>query len=218
VQEWIDGIPKEKSSSSTRSDLEAVVKTIRMNMNERDPDQRVVQMFIKYHSILRQHNRQAFPKDHPKEAVEHLTSCLQPVELKTRVMNDLSLDRKDLRKDVLAFFTYCRAEAKTCERYVTTPGRSRQNQQPTTAVALVNSASPSGDTAAATRGYSREQTPKRRTEKAAPASNTQTPRLPPTCLNTVCPDRHFISECPRTSDAEKQVLRKAYIDKKEVRV
>jgi hypothetical protein len=138
VQEWIDSITKEMSSCSTRPDLDADVKTLRLN--ERDPDQRVLQMFIKYHSILRRHSRQAFPKDHPKEDVEHPTTFLQPVDLKTLVLSDLSFDRKDLCKEFLAFFNYCRAELKKCERYVTTPGRSRQKQQPTTAVAPINSA------------------------------------------------------------------------------
>jgi hypothetical protein len=61
-------------------------------MQERDPEQRVVQLFTRYHGMLMRLYRQSFTTDHPKDAVEHIVSRLQPAELKTRVIGGLSFD------------------------------------------------------------------------------------------------------------------------------
>jgi hypothetical protein len=57
-------------------------------MQERDLEQLVVQLFIRYNGILRRPNRQSFTTGHLKDAVEHIVSHLHSAELKTRVIED----------------------------------------------------------------------------------------------------------------------------------
>jgi hypothetical protein len=125
IRSWVQKAVQSKASSITKSDLDSAVKNLRINMHERDPEQGVVQVFSRYHWMPRRRNRQWFTTDHPKDAVEHIVSRLHPAELKTRVSEDLAFGRKDLRKDFLGFFEYCKTEAKNSERYVAASQRQR---------------------------------------------------------------------------------------------
>jgi hypothetical protein len=104
VQKWIDTVLSAHAASMTKSDLDDEVKKLHMDMQEKDATQRVVQLFIKYHALLRRYNRQKFVKDLSKDAVVHIVSRLQPAELKSRVSSDLYFDLKTLKKYFFEFF------------------------------------------------------------------------------------------------------------------
>jgi hypothetical protein len=53
VQKWIDTVLSAHAASMTKSDLDDEVKKLHMDMQEKDTTQRVVQLFIKYHALLR---------------------------------------------------------------------------------------------------------------------------------------------------------------------
>jgi hypothetical protein len=112
IGSWMPKVVQSKASTITKSDLDSAVKSLWIDMQERDLEQGVVQFFIRCNGMLRRINRQSFTTDHPKDAVEHIVSRLHPAELKTRVIVDLAFDRKDFRKDFLGFFEYCKTEAK----------------------------------------------------------------------------------------------------------
>jgi hypothetical protein len=78
VQTWIDSVLDAQASSFTKSDLDGTVKNLNMSMQKKDPAESVSQLFIKYHEILKLYNRHDFVKDHPKDAVGHIVTLLQP--------------------------------------------------------------------------------------------------------------------------------------------
>jgi hypothetical protein len=216
IRRWMQKVVQSKASTIAKSDLDSAVKNLRINMQERDPEQRVVQLFIRYHGMLGRLNRQSFTTDHPKDAVEHIVSRLHPAELKFRVSEDLAFDRKDLRKDFLGFFEYCKTEAENCEGYVAASQRQKN--------VFASASTPGSGTSKAEKVTSSSggtTTKSHRAKENASVKSASQPRqdgaasrVPPDCLNTHCSEKQYLSDCANTSEQDKKILRKAYYDAK----
>ena len=118
VKTWIDSVLAAQASTTTKSDLDDTVKTLHMNMQKKRPHPTRVSTLYQVPRDTETINRHDFVNDHPRDAVVHIVSWLQPAELKIRVSSDLEFDRKALKKHFLRFFKYCQEEAVSCERSV----------------------------------------------------------------------------------------------------
>lgn len=72
------------SSTIMNSGLDQAAKSLRVNMKGKGPNQRILQLVVKCHGLLRRFSLESLPAEDPKEAATHITSRLHPAELMAR--------------------------------------------------------------------------------------------------------------------------------------
>jgi hypothetical protein len=99
-------------------------KNLRMNMAEKDVEQRVVMLFVDYMSLLRTNGLAWLTKENPKVAIEHIIEALRPKPLQKRAGEDLNFSHCSLIKDLLSFMNHVIARAEYYRDYIDTPNEN----------------------------------------------------------------------------------------------
>jgi hypothetical protein len=198
LQCWLDAnCDIKKDGFSAAQVLTLVSKRLRINMSEKDLEQRIVMLFTDYSSLLRMHGLSWLIKEHPKVAVWHIVDALKPNALQARIRGDLDFAHAHLKKDFLLFMKHVlqRAE-KYCEYededdYSSASGNSSPKQH-------------SRDRTSRPSGVS--TTPKNIGKTTAPKRADGSTKQLPDCLNPACKEKHFLKNCMTTSQERKYQL------------
>ena len=88
-------------------ELESSIRiSVKINVNEPDPELRIQALFTDYQSILRNKKWERLISDNPKMAIRHTMDLLKPAALKVNITQDLELGINGLKKNWLAFFEH----------------------------------------------------------------------------------------------------------------
>ena len=210
LRQWLEEHQGEALYTMTVEQLETIVKSsVRMNIKEPDPKLRALRLFSDYKTMLRTKKWEHLIKDNPKVAVNHIVELLKPVQLKTKVQNDIKLGKTSLRKNWKEFFKYVVEQTIACEAFVPANNYNYQNSSQTTDVAneklipqktkiskekekISNS---SENASMKLENISMQKTPEHNMDE------TEKPKKLPKCLNkAVCNEYHYVKDCPRTSE------------------
>jgi hypothetical protein len=89
-----------------------VVKHLRINLSEKDAEQRIIMLFAEYSSFLRVNGLSWLLEKNPTVAVGHIIEALKPIRLQKRIKDDLSLAHVALEKDFLQFMQHVSRRAE----------------------------------------------------------------------------------------------------------
>jgi hypothetical protein len=83
--DWLEKHRDYKKDSFSASQVQTIVaRSLRINMAEKDCEQRIIMLFADYQSLLRQNCLAWLVKDNTKMAITHLTNALKPSILKKK--------------------------------------------------------------------------------------------------------------------------------------
>jgi RNase H-like domain found in reverse transcriptase/Reverse transcriptase (RNA-dependent DNA polymerase)/Integrase zinc binding domain len=209
VQAWLDKHREVNPESLSATQVHAlVVKNLRINLSEKDAEQRIIMLFAEYSSLLRVNGLSWLLEKNPKVAVGHIIEALKPIRLQKRIKDDLSLAHVALEKDFLQFMQHVikRAEIYNDAEDLAPP----QSNKP---VGTQNS--PPGKSG----NKQTSSKPKFGSSAGTVASATQTPsgnaaKTLPECLNPSCREKHYLKHCGNTSQELKDKL---YAERAEAR-
>jgi hypothetical protein len=75
-----------KKDGLSASQVQAIVdRSLRINMSEKDTEQRIIMLFADYCGILRNHGLAWIVDENPKTAVKHIVDALKPSILKKKM-------------------------------------------------------------------------------------------------------------------------------------
>ena len=84
----------------TAPDLEQMAqKHVRMDMNIKSAKGRMKLLFIAYKSLLRQKGMSWVTSKNPKTAIRQVISVIKPVQLTTRLEQDIAFSKSDVKDD-----------------------------------------------------------------------------------------------------------------------
>ena len=119
---WLEKHSDLKKDGLSASQVQAIVdRSLRINMSEKDTEQRIIMLFADYRGILRNHGLAWIVDENPKTAVNHIVDALKPSILKKRIKDDLTFGHIALRK---IFLDLCVTSSE--EPSTTRTMRSRQ--------------------------------------------------------------------------------------------
>lgn len=219
--------------------LEEELKSVKMDLPSSDKPLKacVWEFVLKYTQLLNSLEYEKFIKEHPKLAVEHVLTRLSSDHLKKRMLITAKLlKEEDFRKNFNAFVRKMSSEAGLMDSM-----HASKRYKPSSS-GLDSIAVPLGDVppigssvSPLPRGHELRGRKKKdggnRINRSGPigspsrgsrrrkdgADRSGQKRKWPKCLNPVCHERHFIDDCPRTSDAEGRRLKDQYHANKKAR-
>jgi hypothetical protein len=194
---WLEKNGEIKKDSLSSSKVQAIVsRSLRINMSEKDPEQRIIMLFSDYRSLLRHSGMGWLVNENPKMASSHIIDALKPSTLSKRVKDDLNFGHTNLKKDFLLFMQHCIRRAEQYAEYEDAEApTSFPSKTPGTRVAGIALASANTHVA---QGQS-TGTP------ARPSSAGKIKNLPD-CLNPECSIKHMLKDCKTTSKERKDEL------------
>jgi hypothetical protein len=75
-----------------------VTKQLRINLTEKNPEQRIIMLFNDYTSLLKVNGLHWVIADCPDLAISHILEAINPKPLQMRLMDDLEFAYKPLKK------------------------------------------------------------------------------------------------------------------------
>jgi hypothetical protein len=186
---WLEKTGEIKKDSLSSSKVQAIVsRSLRMNMSEKDPEQRIIMLFSDYQRLLRQKWMGWLVHDNPKMASSHITDALKPNILSKRVKDDLIFGHTNLKKDFLLFMQHCiRCPDQYAEYEDADASTSKTPGTNFAGVAL----------SSANIHVARGGTTPARPSSVGKIKNT------PDCLNPECSMKHMLKDCKTTSKENK---------------
>ena len=168
-------------SVSFEEALADVKRNCRLDASEPDAKLRILMLKTSYIELCERRGWK-FYENAQKAAIKQICALLQPPELKNRVRDALQLEKNYLEDDFFAFMEYLAEEAAVCERFKPLRSYLASNKIGR------NKASDSKE------GYSFYH---------GSSSNNTKSKEKPACLNKKCNGKHFIKDCPISSETEK---------------
>jgi hypothetical protein len=129
LQTWLDTHREVKKDALSASQVQSIVtKNLRINMLEKDVEQRIIMLFVDYSSLMRTNGLSWVIEQNPKVSIGHIVGVLKPIALQKRLHDDLEFSHAELKKDFLGFLEHVIARAKIYPDYTETdpPSNSRQ--------------------------------------------------------------------------------------------
>ena len=198
LQTWLEKNGEIKKDSLSFSKVQAIVsRSLRINMSEKDPEQRIIMLFSDYQSLLRNSGMSWLVNDNPKMACSHIMDALKPTVLSKRVKDDLNFGHTNLKKDFLLFMQHCIRRAEQYAEYEEAEV-SASIPFKTTGAKVAGVLSASANTHLA-KGKNHGSTSSR-TSSAGKVKNL------PDCLNPECSLKHMLKDCTATSKERKDEL------------
>ena len=126
LKNWLDDKETVNFDTLTTTELENSIRpSVRMKINEKDPELRIKALFVDYKTFLRVRRWGDLIHKNAKQSTAHICTLLKPPALKEKIENDLSLSKHDLKKDWMQFYRYAVNQAVRCDEFVSirqTPG------------------------------------------------------------------------------------------------
>jgi hypothetical protein len=92
-------------------------RSLRSNMSEKDPEQRIIMLFSDYQSLLRHNGMGWLINGNPKMASSHITDALKPSIPFKPVKDDLNFGHTNLKKDFMLCMQRCIRRAEQFAEY-----------------------------------------------------------------------------------------------------
>jgi hypothetical protein len=113
ISQWLESHKEVKKDTLSASQVKYLVeKSLRINVSEKDDNQRILILFADYTSLLRVHGLSWVIQDHPKKAVEHILDAITPKHLQSRLRDDLAFSHENLKKDFIASMKHAASRAE----------------------------------------------------------------------------------------------------------
>jgi RNase H-like domain found in reverse transcriptase/Reverse transcriptase (RNA-dependent DNA polymerase)/Integrase core domain/Integrase zinc binding domain/Chromo (CHRromatin Organisation MOdifier) domain len=200
VQSWLDEHCELKKDTLSLSSVKTIIgKQLRINMAEKDTEQRVVILFADYTSLLRANGITWIIKQNPKVAVGHIVDALAPKMLQKRVREDLEFSHCELKKDFLAFMQHVIKRAEAYSEVVDVEISINGNK------AADSTRSPTKQTATRSGTKDLQSESGKMSSSGNHTLGNKQKDLPP-CLNPSCNLKHYLKECKNTDQALKDQL------------
>jgi Reverse transcriptase (RNA-dependent DNA polymerase) len=198
---WLEKHRDLKKDGLSAAQVQAIIfKSLRMNMSEKDPEQRIIMLFADYKNILRVNGISWLVDKNPKMAVHHITEALKPSILRKRVKDDLTFSYTELERDFIQFMKHVIGRAEHYADYE----EPEQMQQTTVKSNAGPGHSLEDSSAASGKGRGSKALTKNASHYKA-TSEGKTKSLPD-CLNPECSMQHYLKECQHTTQARKDEL------------
>jgi hypothetical protein len=214
VAEWLTKHTHKDARFTTEEEIDILVKNnLRMRVKERNVHLRVLSLFSDYNKLLKDNGLKWLLTKDPKEFVQHVLSAARPAELQKRVREDLSFSKQDLKSDMKEFYKHLATQAEHYEDFIPaaskTPTRSGAAGSEGSGISgtktTVNHLTWGGTSGKSSNKSGPDRI--RATSLAATCGEPDKQKEKPLCLNSsVCKERHFLKDCPITSDADKDEL------------
>jgi hypothetical protein len=128
---WLENHRDIKKDGLTASQVQTIVsRSLRINMTEKDCEQRVLILFADYKSLLRKNGMAWLVDENTKMSVNHITDALKPSALKKRVQDDLNFGHIGLKKDFLGFMQHVIRRAELYCDYEEPEMSSQSSEKP----------------------------------------------------------------------------------------
>jgi hypothetical protein len=201
ISQWLESHKEVKKDTLSASQVQSLVeKSLRINLSEKDANQRILILFADYTSLLRVHGLSWVIQDHPKKAVEHILDAIKPKHLQSRLRDDLAFSHANLKKDFIAFMKHAASRAE----------HSGEFEDLESATVQANYRSQSGGKdkkgSAVTSNKSTGQSSSDSTASLASGSGDGKAKEFPDCLNPACSAKHYLKNCTVTSQERKDEL------------
>ena len=201
---WLEKHSDLKKDGLSASQVQAIVdRSLRINMSEKDTEQRIIMLFADYRGILRNHGLAWIVDENPKTAVNHIVDALKPSILKKRIKDDLTFGHIALRKDFLGFMRHVIRRAEHYSDYEEPTDPPHKLGKPNSV-----SGTNTGPTIPSSGSCRVSRTPAANAANTQPSQSTGKGRArsPPACLNPSCSLKHYLKECQNTSQERKDEL------------
>jgi hypothetical protein len=199
LRTWLDKHQDIKKDCLSAAQVQTIVnRSLRINMAERDCEQRILMLFADYKSLLRLNCMAWLVDENPKLAVSHITDALKPSVLRKRIKDDLSFGHNGLKNDFLLFMKHVTSRAERYADYEEPDATSSGN------IPKMPGARPEklGPMAGSTREQKSQAHPGIQVKTLLGVKN----KGPPDCLNPKCSLKHYLKECANTTPALKDEL------------
>jgi hypothetical protein len=197
---WLEKHSDLKKDGISAAQVQALVgRSIRINMSERDTEQRIIMLFADYKSLLRANGMDWLVAENPKMAVNHITDALKPNILKKRIKDDLTLSHTDLKKDFLRFMHHVIRRAEQYADYEEPEAYANQSVKISSGTVPARSGLGSG------RGSITSPTNAANGQQKPISGGIKT-KNSPDCLNPSCTLKYYLKECKNTSKERKEEL------------
>jgi hypothetical protein len=199
LRTWLDKHQEIKKDGLSAAQEQTIVnRSLRINMAERDCEQRIIMLFADYKSLLRCNGMAWLVDENPKLAVSHITDALKPSVLRKRIKDYLSFGHIGLKNDFLLFMKHVISRA---ERYA-----DYEEPDETSSGNIPNMTGARPEKLGTMAGSTREQK-----SQAHPGIQVKTlpgvkNKGPTDCLNHKCSLKHYLKECANTTPALKDEL------------
>jgi len=222
IEEWLETKAEVDFKSVPVDEMTAAVKrSVRMNLDEQDPQLRAISLFTDYKNFLRNKRWDGIIDSNPKLAISHICGCLVPTVLQEKVSSDLAYDRT-LAKSWIPFYRHVLQRTVACEEFFpakavksATVAKQNDKQAPETRPPSRNNVKKTVKTEAILRPSTEDSgnqgtkiSNAREVSSSSGATAPRTVREMPFCLNKLkCPgSRHYIKDCPESTEEEKKKL------------
>jgi hypothetical protein len=203
ITAWLDKHREERTETWSLSNLDFLVsKSLNVKMQEKDIPSRLTTLFADYTTLLRNNGISWVIKEKPKISVGHIVSALRPTPLQKRIREDLKFRHSSLRKDWRAFLKHDTARTEhydECGDYrPNTSAPATQSGRPVPADSWKKTSSSAPTPPAQGKGKNSNASSCSKKESKA--------RELPDCLNNSCDGKHWLKDCSKSSQEEKDVI------------
>jgi hypothetical protein len=195
LRTWLDKRQDVKRDGLSAAQVQKTVnRSLRINMAERECEQRILILFADCKSLLHLNGMAWLVDENKKLSVSHITDALKPSVLRKRIKDDISFVHIGLENDFLLFMKHFISRAERYADYeepdATYSGTFEKFQEP------------------GRRNLDPWQAPREQKSQAHPGIQFKTlpgvkNKGPPDCLNPKCSLKHYLKECANTTPALK---------------
>lgn len=140
-----------------------------------------------------------FVQNAPKSVIKHIISVLQPTGLNKRVNDALKLEKADLKSDYFGFMDFVADKAVIFKEVQ--PFREYLNSRIKSKVAASKNLKKESIGQSLISGKKTEAVKNARSSDSGKGKKSL-----PDCLNPKCNDKHYVKNCPTTSEDEAKKL------------
>jgi len=212
LEAWLKEKDEVKLESIPLEDLEETIKNgIKINVHEADAELRIQSLFTDYQTLLRNRKWERLIEDKPQLAVRHICQLLKPPILKIRMEQDIELGVDNLEEDWLLFYKRVVKRAIACEEYVPIKsiGNNSEKMKPTK---KGNQGNGTPNSEGGTNPSRPPKAPKCLKDIPDKSIVPREGKALPDCLNPRCNGKHYLRDCTKSSEEEKEKYLKEFRD------
>ena len=219
LQQFLDEFGRRDPDLLDSTSVWRVIRDVRMTSgdaaSELEAAGRVRDFADRYLTALRREGLGSFHKEFPEAAIGHILRKLEPPELRELMRRECELDKK-LKKESFSRFIK-EAARRVSHVEAVLPPRARRAPDPPATRPPATSSSP-GATGRRSRGRKRPREDDAAERPSSSSSSRRDPntgqsrakRTPPLCLNKACGGRHWVRDCPVTTEDKARELIEEY--------
>lgn len=225
IKECIKKRAVREASGAELSRIEAAISNVRINMKITEPEDRIWNLALHYETVLENAGYTDLPEKKPTTAITHILKRIKPNALKKRMYDIVKFEKDDVdgKNKSMDFKTFMRelaAQAVKMDGELLGSAPDPMDISDDSDSDAKPSYRHRKKYAGTSSGYSGKNQPKDGKCNKGTSKRKRDEHESPPCLNKEkCPhSRHYMSECPNSTDEEKKKLLKDFrMDKKRQR-